>query len=130
MYLDANVFAFAGFDETSIGQRARKFLKDVHMGKTAMTSSLTFDEFMWTAIKQKRQGELRNLLNGFYSLHNLDIKPVSSLIPLRAMAIMEETGLKPRDSFHVAIMEEFGVKEIVSDDSDFDKVPWIERIKI
>ncbi|MBI5254150.1 MAG: type II toxin-antitoxin system VapC family toxin [Euryarchaeota archaeon] len=43
---------------------------------------------------------------------------------------IEKYNLRPRDAFHVAIMKSFGVTEIVSDDSDFEKVEWIKRIKI
>ena len=58
------------------------------------------------------------------------MREVSSLTPLTALEFMEKYKLKPRDAFHVAIMENFGIKEIVSDDSDFDKVREIKRIKL
>jgi len=38
--------------------------------------------------------------------------------------------LNSRDAFHVACMNELGVTEIVTDDSDLDKVSSIKRIKI
>ncbi|MEK6973865.1 MAG: type II toxin-antitoxin system VapC family toxin [Nanoarchaeota archaeon] len=46
------------------------------------------------------------------------------------MDFIEKYGLKPRDAFHLAIMENFNIKEIVSDDSDFDKIKGIKRIKL
>ena len=61
---------------------------------------------------------------------NLEVKEVPALIPLRALDFMEKHRLKPRDAFHVALMEHFGEREIVSDDTDFDRVPGIKRIKI
>lgn len=130
MYLDANIITFAGFDRGLMGDRARALLKEIMKGKIAATSSLALNECMWAAIKQKKGSELRAVIDGIYAIRNLDIKPVSSFVPRRAMSIMEETGLKPRDAFHVAVMEEFGIKEIVSNDADFDKVTWIKRIEI
>lgn len=130
IYLDANVLIFAGLVRNPQGDRARKMLVDIHRGLPACTSSLTFDEFMWIAIREKKRELIRPVIESAYGLHNFEVKTVSSFIPIRALFIMEETGLKPRDAFHVAIMEEFGIKEIVSDDADFDKVPWIKRIKI
>jgi len=130
MYLDANVISFAGFDRGAIGDRARSLLTEIMKGKKASTSSLALDECMWAAIKQKKGSELRGVIDSIYAVRNLDIRPVSSFVPRRALSIMEETGLKPRDAFHVAVMEEFGIKEIVSDDADFDKVPWIRRVEI
>lgn len=130
MYLDANFFMFASFDEGVLGDRARKVMVDIHKGKRACTSPLSIDEFMWIVIKNKKKEELRNLVEGIYRLKNLEVRPVSPLVPLRAMTIMEGFGLKPRDAFHVAVMQEFGIEEIISDDSDFDRVPMIRRTPI
>lgn len=42
----------------------------------------------------------------------------------------EKYGMEPCNAFHAAIMNGLGVNEIVSDDPDFDRMPWIKRIKI
>jgi len=36
--------------------------------------------------------------------------------------------LKPSDAMHVASMKKAGVKHIVSEDPDFDRVEWIKRV--
>ena len=36
--------------------------------------------------------------------------------------------LKPSDALHIASMSKAGIKHIVSEDSEFDKIPWIKRI--
>ena len=132
IYIDANVFVFANFDNTEKGRTARKAIEEIGEGKLplAITSALTMDEVMWAAIKNKKTAELRAAIEDIYAMPNLVIKGVNSNIPLMALSFIEEQGLKPRDAFHAAIMKSFGVTEIVSDDSDFDKVKWMKRIKL
>jgi len=36
--------------------------------------------------------------------------------------------LKPSDAIHIASMGKSGAKHIVSEDEEFDKIPWIKRI--
>lgn len=132
IYIDANVFVLANFEETGKGQTARKIIEEIGEGKrqAAITSALTMDEVMWAMIKNKKTTELRAAIEDVYTMPNLAIKEVNANIPLVALGIMEEHGLKPRDAFHAAIMTSFGINEIVSDDSDFDKISWIKRIKL
>ncbi len=130
IYLDANFFVIYNFDRTIKGEKARKILSEIIAGKKAITSSLALDEVMWVIIKNKKIRALRETIEDIYAALNLTVKEVASHIPLDALAIIEKYNLKPRDAFHVAIMKSFGVTEIVSDDSDFEKVEWIKRIKI
>lgn len=36
-------------------------------------------------------------------------------------------GLKPSDALHIASMDKVEIRHIVSEDKEFDKVPFIER---
>ncbi len=130
MYLDANFFVFANFDTGSNGCEARRIIQEITKEKHAITSSLALDELMGVIIKNKQHQKLRQVIEEIYSIKNLEVKEVPSFIPLRALNFIEKHQLKPRDAFHVALMEHFGEKEIVSDDADFDKVHNIKRIKI
>jgi predicted nucleic acid-binding protein len=73
---------------------------------------------------------LREVIEDIYATLNLTVKEVGSDIPLEALEFIEDYGLKPRDAFHLAVMKSFNIKEIASDDSDFDRVEWVRRIKI
>ena len=132
IYIDANVFVFANFDDTEKGRTARKIIEKIGEGErpAAITSALTMDEVMWAVIKSKGASDLRATIEDIYAMPNLAIKEVTSAIPLLALDIIEEYGLKPRDAFHAAIMKSFGITEIVSDDADFDRIKWIKRIKL
>lgn len=130
IYLDANFFILCNFDRTAKGDRARRIQREILDGREAITSSLSLDEVMWVIVKNKKAAVLRDTVEDIYAMTNLTVKEVSSNIPLQALDIMEESNLKPRDAFHVAIMEDFDVNEIVSDDDDFDRVSGIKRIRL
>ncbi len=130
MYLDANFIVFAYLLADKQATHARNILREIVGGKRAITSSLALDEVMWVILKKKLGHEMRHIIEEVYKTKNVEVKEVPSATPLRALDIMEKHNLKPRDAFHVAIMEHFGAKEIVSDDADFDRVPGIQRIKI
>ncbi len=130
MYLDANFFIIARGESGKKGDRARQITRQIVAGKKAITSSLALDEVMCVYVKNKLQHELRAFIEEIYSIRNLEIKEVSPLIPLRALEFMEQCNLKPRDAFHVAIMEQFGVHDMVTDDADFDRVEGITRIPL
>ncbi|MBI2144419.1 type II toxin-antitoxin system VapC family toxin [Candidatus Woesearchaeota archaeon] len=85
---------------------------------------------MWATVKNGRKEALRQLIEGIYAIPNLAIREVGSEIPLSALNFIDESGLKPRDAFHAAIMRSLGLTEIVSDDHDFDKVKRIRRIEL
>jgi len=130
IYLDANFFVIYNFDKTLKGEKARKILEEIINGKEAITSSLALDEVMWVIIKNKKIEALRETIEDIYATPYLTVKEVGSDIPLEALDFIEKYNLKPRDAFHAAVMKSSDVKEIVSDDPDFDSVEWIKRIKI
>jgi len=59
-----------------------------------------------------------------------EIYKVSLAIPLVALDFIGAYKLKPRNAFHVAIMKEFNLSAIISDDSDFDEIEHIKRIPL
>ena len=131
IYLDTNFFIFALLDQTKKGDKAREIQREIIAGKNfAITSPLAMDEVIWVLLKNGKQHLIRKTVEDIYSVPNLNVREVSALIPLSALEFMEKYKLKPRDAFHVAIMENFGITEIVSDDSDFDKVKEIKRVKL
>jgi len=129
MYLDANFFVFINLLHKK-GEVAREILKKITEGKRAITSSLALDEVMWVLMKNKLRHEVRRVIEDIYATPNLHVREVPGHIPLRAVDMMEQHNLKPRDAFHVAVMEHFGEREIVTDDADFERVKTISRIPL
>ncbi|MFC1648489.1 type II toxin-antitoxin system VapC family toxin [Nanoarchaeota archaeon] len=130
MYLDANFFIYAYNDKGKKGETARSILKKIVKGQTAITSSLALDEVMWVLIKNKQSNSVRPIIEDMFATENLEVKETPALASLRALDFIEGFNLQPRDAMHLATMEHFAVDNIVSDDSDFDKIPWIKRVKL
>lgn len=125
-YLDTNFFIYLFSIEEEKGKEILKSLENCFL----YTSCLTYDEFVWG---------IRKLINKEISLKagefflNLDFINFISLdksILIKSHTIMQHFNLKPRDALHFASMEKKSIKQIISDDSDFDKVKIIERISI
>ena len=131
IYLDANFFLFASLDTTHKGENARKIQDSVIKGKrNAVTSALAMDEIMWVLIRNNKKHIMKTIVEGIYSIPNLEVISVSPTVPLLAVELIENYHLLPRDAFHAASMRELKITDIVSDDVDFDQVEWIKRIPI
>jgi predicted nucleic acid-binding protein len=128
-FIDANVFLYANLDASSKGLAAAKLLEEVELGTQAITSSLVLDEIMWV-VRKHNKALLHEILEDIYRFPNLTIVPVSAEAPLQAAKLMEKYNLKPRDAIHAATMHEHNTTVIVSDDSDFDRVKEIRRIRL
>jgi len=130
IYLDANFFIFALLDQTRKGEKARALLKDIITGKNAaVTSALALDEVLWVLRRNDKKHLMRRTIEDIYATPNLEVREVGALIPLQALSLLEEFSLKPRDAFHVAVMEQLRVTIIASDDADFDKIKRLKRLK-
>lgn len=58
-----------------------------------------------------------------------EVYPIEKADVLRASEIVQNpAGLSARDAVHVAIMERYGIRSILSFDSDFDRWPGVERV--
>ncbi len=127
LYLDANVFVLA-LAEDEKGEIARKWLERVQEGREdAVVSTLALDEIMWVLMRAGKSHLVEDVVRQVYSLRNCVVVGVDSAVPLAALGLIKKYSLKPRDAFHVAVMQEHKLKTIVSDDRDFDRVHEIKR---
>lgn len=131
IYLDTNIFIYAILDETEIGNKCRKIIKNqINEKKDASTSCLTWDEVVYGI--RKKMGKENSIVQGRNLIETQNLTWLNSdiLIITKSQELMENYNLKPRDAIHVATMIVNNIKEIISDDPDFDKVKEIKRIKI
>ncbi len=130
-YLDANFFVFALLDNTKLGENARALQQEIVEGKhSTVTSSLTLDEILWVLVRNNRRELIEEAIDDIYHMPNLTVVATSAAAPKIAVKYMQKYNLKPRDAIHLAVMEELKIKEIISDDVDFDKVQGIRRARI
>ena len=130
-YIDANVFIFAACDSGKLGNASRALIKAIECGQqTASTSALTYDEVVWGV--RKGLDKEKSFLVGelFLSLTHLLIKDVNRNTISEAQHLMKLHNLKPRDALHLATMRLEHESEIISEDPDFDVVPWVTRVSL
>jgi len=133
VYLDTNVFFFAGFgdEKDPRTQKAKELLIRIGEGKeTAYTSLITIDELIWAIIRQRK--DRKTAIEQGFRMHALPIHfiPLITSISLRALHLMQRYHLNPRDALHAASCLEVKANGLVTDDADFDAVKDIKRIKL
>ena len=129
LYLDANVFIYPVLYDGPRSRAATKLLARVESGKEpAATCALTFDEVFWVIARHAgRDAALRHasLLLGMPHLRVLPVREVETAVALDFLR--QHRKLSPRDAIHAASSINAGIFTIVSDDSDFDEVPALDR---
>ncbi len=117
------MFILAALSSEGRGKSAARILQETINGAHAVTSTVTIDEVLWALWKQT--GDRKNAIrqaNRIFHLSNLSIAPLTSEISRFSLQLLEANpSLKPRDAIHYATALSFGLRTIVSDDSDFDK---------
>ncbi len=132
-YLDTNVFVYLALSPSSESkaEAAKSILERVVDGSFAgATSSLTWDELVWAVKKFNGKEIAKEEGKKFLSLPKLKILAVGENTLYTAQDIMTSYGLKPRDAIHAACCIENGIEEIISDDSDFNSVSSLKRIRL
>lgn len=131
VFLDSNIFVFLSLDPEEKGKKAEALVKEIISGKIeGYTSSLVIDELMWVLLKNNKGHLLEEVISSIYKIPNCTILPVSSEAPRIALEYMKKYKLKPRDALHLAVMKENDIKNIISDDTHFDRVKEIKRLKL
>ena len=130
-YLDANVFIYAAINNDEKGDLCREILRKLAFKKIkGHTSFLTWDEIVYIIRKNKDKETAIKEGKNFLKFPNLSLLKIDEKIINKAQEIIENYNLKPRDAIHVATALVNGINEIISDDSDFDKIKDIKRIKL
>lgn len=132
-YIDSNIFIYPVVADEKTETKAassKKILLQISTGKlNAATCYLTWDEIVW--VFEKFLGRDLALAEGrrFLEFPNLKFLKVDGAIISRAQDLINKYQMKPRDAIHAACALENNINEIISDDSDFDDVKELKRMK-
>lgn len=127
-YFDSNLIIYAMLDETEIGEWARGLLERVQNEEMpACTSFLTFDEVFYKVNKVKGSGVAIKNLEAFLTMPNTRFIDVNDGVIWKALELIREYQLLPRDSIHAATAFIAGAETIFSEDTDFDNIPGLKR---
>jgi predicted nucleic acid-binding protein len=133
-YLDSNVFLYAilySAESQPKAKEAKEILHKIENGLLpAVTSALTWDEVVW--IVTKTIGRNDGIAQGqkLLGFPNLEFVNVDESILAEAQRLMNIYGLTPRDSIHVASALSRRIRDIISDDEDFDQVRELKRVPL
>lgn len=122
VYLDANIFFAAGNPEETEHRAASEILLKIQEGELiGCTSSLTVDEVVYNA--KKFTGREAAIASGLALVEDplLEIIPVTRETAQKALRMMKEANLEPRDAIHVAAAIESKAVLFLSIDADLRK---------
>lgn len=132
-YIDANVFIYPVVNpESDIKAISSKKILDKIINREifAVTSVLTWDEFVYTLRKYLGKEIAASEGEKFLRFPNLKFVSADEKIILKAQYFVFKYNLDPRDAIHLATAITLNINEILSDDSDFDNLDEIKRVKI
>ena len=128
-YIDSNVFIFAYNDDEKLGELSRQILNLIINNKiNAFTSILTFDELFYQVKRLK--GRENALLSSklFLNLKNLNFIDVNLNILANSYSILKNYNLNPRDAIHLSCALFRNIKNIITDDEDFNNIKDIKTL--
>ena len=130
-YLDANIFINAIFYNDNKAIKCKEIIsKIVKNEMEGVTSVLTWDEVVYAIKRLIGIKKAEDYGNKFLNIPNLKFLNTDKDVIIQAQQLVTLYGINPRDAIHAATALKNNVREIVSDDSDFDKIKEIKRIKI
>ena len=133
-YIDSNVFILPVVYDTKVENKAEAakniLIKIADGDLNAATSFLTWDEIVWTVRKLINPKIAAKEGGKFLQFPNLELLEVKRNVIDKAQEIVKKYGIKPRDAIHAASAIENGIKEMISDDSDMDKIKEITRVSL
>lgn len=133
-YLDANVFIYAAasdsLNDTKKNQSQRILRKVIQGRSNASTSLLTWDEVVWVCREALPYQEAIVKGNLILKIPGLEVAEVTTAIINKAAELAAAYNIKPRDAIHAATAILHGEKEIITDDSDFDRIAGLKRVSL
>ncbi len=128
-YLDANIFLYAILYEDEKANACKRLITEIIGGKKeGSTSILSWDEIVFIVHKNLGKDNAAREGRKFLELPNLVFIKADEKIIQQAQKLIEKYNLKPRDAIHAASALTNNIKEIISDDPDFDKIKELKRI--
>jgi len=129
-YADANLLIYAVAQKEDPGDDARLILESAMKGEIELsTASLTFDEVMMALLRLKGRGHAYEitvrLVASMPSVLDVTAETINA-----SLWIFKNITVRPRDAIHAALMIKHGIEEVITDDTDFDKIPGIKRVSI
>jgi predicted nucleic acid-binding protein len=132
-YIDVNVFVYAtlGVPKDRKAWAARSVIQKIAKAEMhAMTSFLSWDEFVWVVRKIEGPVVAKEKGRELMAMPNLKFCVVDGLVVGKAQELIETYNLQPRDALHAASAITNNIECIISDDVHFDIIKDIRRMRL
>jgi len=130
LFLDSSYLIYLRYAESDkVFKYVTGFLREaVEHGEHLLVNMIVIDETIWILNKKFNVplNEAFELTDRLMPL--LEVVPIDYIDYDAMKKIMTNHRLKPSDALHVASMSKAGIKHIVSEDKEFDKIPGIKRV--
>jgi predicted nucleic acid-binding protein len=134
IYLDTNVIVYAIENHPKYGKSCKNILLDIESGKLEVSSSIFILVELIGALSKVNKilsNEKKAMINVEENINAVLSYPITwhdlNFIVIRR-ASEYKYKIRTADYIHIATIELNGINEIISADSDFDEVKFIERI--
>ncbi|MBI5253178.1 MAG: type II toxin-antitoxin system VapC family toxin [Euryarchaeota archaeon] len=130
-FVDSNIFVYHLADDPFYGKRAGDILSTIEKGEKAATSTLVIAQVCAYLKWKKLERAIPMFIDLLRSLPSLSKEDTTFLDVVSAYALQEETkaGWQMWDDLIIASqMSRLGIKEIYSNDRDFDTIRWVKRV--
>jgi predicted nucleic acid-binding protein len=128
-YIDSMLPIYAITHKGKAGRWARGIIQKIQNGYlAACTSFLTFDEVYYKINKLLGTALALENIEAFLMTPNLRFIPVDDIVAWKALELVREYQLLPRDAIHAGTALLNGAQTVYSEDSDFDTIKGIKRL--
>lgn len=130
IFLDSSYIIYLKYSESDqVFKYVTQFLREaIERENRLFINMIVVDEVLWILTNKYRipLSDVLELIDKLIPL--LEVIPIDYTDYDLMKRAMVNYGLKPSDALHVASMKKAGIKHIVSEDIEFDKIPWIKRV--
>ncbi|MFQ6085715.1 MAG: type II toxin-antitoxin system VapC family toxin [Candidatus Bathyarchaeia archaeon] len=128
-FVDANVFIYVAVKSPKDDfETSKKILRRIEGGEEAVTSTAVLQEVIdWLEYSDRRE-QVRDFIIAVNSYATLRKVETTWEDMLGALDHVKDYDLSFVDGVNLQIMRRNGIREIYSNDRDFERVGWIHRV--
>lgn len=129
-FVDSNIFVYHLAADPTYGQRAKTIIEKIEKGEKTVTSTLAIAQVCSYLKWKKRQNIIPlflSFIKGLVTLQKIETN-ILDFEESRSIQLQYNLSWSMWDDMVIAAqMKRLNIKEIYSNDKDFDKIPWIKR---